>query len=435
MDRSTRVTATIKRGIAYKPLFSQERFHASRARFKGYSGSIGSGKSQALCNEAIRLSYINAGRTGLIGAPTYPMLRDATLATLSGILEENGIPFELNKAENVIHMADTGSKILLRSMDEFERLRGTNLAWFGLDELSYTREEAWLRLEGRLRDPLATRLCGFAVWTPKGHDWVWRKFIRDAGDAYEVTFAKPMENRHILDKVPDFYERLKSSYDERFYRQEVLGEYLAADSNRVYSSFTREQHVADFGVDPRLPLLWALDFNVDPMSSVVAQIRNDFIEVIDEIVIRRASTIDACQEFLNRFGNHGPGLVVYGDASGQNLKTSGTTDYQMIRQFFARTPYRIVDYRVPASNPMVRDRVLLMNARLKDAFGEIHMRISSKCKELIKDFEEVTFKDGTTVIDKDRDANRTHLSDALGYLVWQENRSTTNFGEQPRRLF
>lgn len=41
------------------------------ARFKGFSGPIGSGKSQALCQEAIRLSYLNPGRQGLIGAPTY----------------------------------------------------------------------------------------------------------------------------------------------------------------------------------------------------------------------------------------------------------------------------------------------------------------------------------------------------------------------------
>lgn len=42
----------------------------------------------------------------------------------------------------------------------------------GVDELTYTQEEAWLRLDGQLRDPKAKRLCGFAVWTPKGFDWV-----------------------------------------------------------------------------------------------------------------------------------------------------------------------------------------------------------------------------------------------------------------------
>jgi hypothetical protein len=59
-------------GIVYDPLPSQKLFHASEARFKGFSGPIGSGKSQALCQEAIKLSYINAGRMGLIGAPTFP---------------------------------------------------------------------------------------------------------------------------------------------------------------------------------------------------------------------------------------------------------------------------------------------------------------------------------------------------------------------------
>ena len=65
---------TVERDIPYKPLPSQRLFHESAARFKGFSGPIGSGKSQALCQEAIRLSYMNPGRTGLIGAPTYPML-------------------------------------------------------------------------------------------------------------------------------------------------------------------------------------------------------------------------------------------------------------------------------------------------------------------------------------------------------------------------
>ena len=215
--------AELKR-IAYKPLPSQQQFHNSRARFKGFSGSVGSGKSQALCQEVIKLSYINPGRLGLVGAPTYPMLRDATLTSLKEILDVNELPYELNRSEFVITMKDTNSRILLRSMDEYERLRGTNLAWFGLDELSYTHEEAWLRLEARLRDPLASRLCGFAVWTPKGFDWVYKRFIRMGVPGYEVVFAKPMENRFLLGAVPDFYERLKSSYDERFYRQEVMGE-------------------------------------------------------------------------------------------------------------------------------------------------------------------------------------------------------------------
>ena len=67
------VGETKYREIGYSPLPSQRKFHSSNARFKGFSGPIGSGKSQALCQEAIRLSYLNPGRQGLIGAPTYPL--------------------------------------------------------------------------------------------------------------------------------------------------------------------------------------------------------------------------------------------------------------------------------------------------------------------------------------------------------------------------
>jgi hypothetical protein len=54
------------RGIAYSPLVSQKKFLDSTARFKGFSGPIGSGKSQALCQEALKLTYLNPGRTGLL---------------------------------------------------------------------------------------------------------------------------------------------------------------------------------------------------------------------------------------------------------------------------------------------------------------------------------------------------------------------------------
>src|SRR5882724_3740683 len=141
-------TDRILRQIEYSALPSQRAFHRSTARMKGFSGPIGSGKSQALCQEAIRMSYLNPGRTGLVGAPTYPMLRDATLHAMFEVLRSNDIPYEYGKTENILVMSDTGSRILFRPLDDFERLRGTNLAWFGLDELTYAPEEAWLRMEG-----------------------------------------------------------------------------------------------------------------------------------------------------------------------------------------------------------------------------------------------------------------------------------------------
>ncbi len=370
----------------------------------------------------------------MLGAPTYPMLRDATQAALVEILERNKIPHEWNRAENFLVLKETRSRILFRAVEEFERLRGSNLAWFGLDELTYTSEEAWLRLEGRLRDPKATRLCGFAVWTPKGYDWVYERFIARQVDGYETVLAKAFENRFLLDKIPDYYERLKASYDGRFYEQEVLGSYLDMHAGRVYFGFDRTKDIADVAVDAGRPLLWALDFNVDPMSSLIAQVNEGVVTVLDEIVLSRASTQDACAEMARRFPSHESGLVVYADASGARLQTSGTTDVEILKSFLRDAPYGDVVFKVPRANPAVRDRVALMNAKLEAADGSRCVRIHRRCVELIKDFEQVSYKPGSVAIDKDRDPRRTHLSDALGYLAWQECRGGMKVGERGQRL-
>ena len=422
------------REIIYDPLDSQRAFHDCTARYKGYSGPIGSGKSQALCQETIRLTYLNPGRTGLLGAPTYPMLRDATQATLFEILGANKLPYDFNKAENALVMSDTGSRILFRPVDDFERLRGTNLAWFGLDELTYTQEEAWLRLEGRLRDPKAQRLCGFAAWTPKGYDWVYRKFVAKPTETYRTIYAKPSENRHLLERDPEFYTRLRESYDEKFYAQEVLGSYLNLEGSRVYSSFEQRTHVTELSLDPRRPLLWALDFNVDPMSSVIAQISSGRVMVLDEIVIRHATTRQACEAFLERYPKHEPGVTVFGDASGKAQQTGGMSDYEMVKEYFAVYSSLKMTYKVPKANPSVRDRISLPNAKLRSAAGDIGLLADGKCKELIQDFEQVCFKGDTGQIDKDRDRLRTHVSDALGYLIWEECRSLPPVGERSQRM-
>ena len=425
---------SFEHGIVYHALASQKAFHECTSRFKGFSGPIASGKSQALCQEAIKLAYHNRGRLGLIGAPTYPMLRDATQTTLFAILDGQDIPYEFNKAENMLTMKHTRSRIIFRPVDDFERLRGTNLAWFGLDELTYSPQGAWLRLEGRLRDPQANTLCGFAVWTPKGYDWVYQQFIADPVAGYSTVIAEPNENRYVLEEVPDFYERLKASYDESFYQQEALGQYLSQQGGLVYSAFNRREHVKSLTANGNFPLLWALDFNVDPMSSIVAQIEGRMVFVLDEIALRHASTHEACEEFEKRFPNHRSGVVIYGDASGNNQHTTGTSDYQIVREYFRVGYGARVTYKVPKANPSVRERIMLTNAKLCSASGELRMLVDAKCKELIKDFEQVSYKADSNAIDKEKDRRRTHLSDALGYLLWQECRPQPAIGEHQERL-
>src|SRR5207249_2947800 len=222
---------------------------------------------------------------------------------------------------------------------------------------------------------------------------------------------------------------------ERLYRQEVLGEYLSMDGSRVYSSFSEEEHLTDLAVDPTKPLFWALDFNVDPMSSVVAQIDRGEVRVLDEVVIRQASTQDACEVAKRKFGRHTADVVIDGDASGDKQQMAETSDYAMVQEYFRVHTNLKMKIKAARSNPLVRDRINLMNRTLRSAAGDIHMRVDRKCKELVKDFVQVSYKSDRSEIDKERDRQRTHTSDALGYLIWEECRPKQQVGERAQPIF
>ncbi|MEO8026320.1 MAG: terminase family protein [Bryobacteraceae bacterium] len=420
--------------FVFDSLKSQLRFVESKARFKGFSGPVGSGKSVALCFQALSCATSSPGLTGLLAAPTLPLLKAATLPSLFDVMQKCDVEYEWNKSEGLVYLPAVRSSILLRSLTEADALRGTNLAWFGVDELTYAPEESWLQLEARLRNPKSKRLEGFGVWTPNGFDWVYEKFIANPVKGYDVVYATPRENKHLLDAVPDYYDRLEDSYDPLRFRQEVLGEYLALTSGRVYREFNRKVHVEPCAAREDLPLALAFDFNVDPMCVVVAQVDGERVRVLDEIVLSRASTEYACQEFFARWPKHRAGLRVYADASGQAMRTTGQSDLQILRSLITPARYGRVDFRVPKKNPAVRERIQLMNAKLCAATGEVRMSVSPTCVELIKDFEQVVYKENSVIVDKERDAKRTHLSDALGYLVWWEYEGHGQVGERSRRL-
>jgi len=350
------------------------------------------------------------------------------------MIEDLKLEYEHKKTDAKILMGRSGTTILLRSLDNPERLRGTNLAWFGLDELSYTKEESWLRMVARLRDPAAADLCGFGVWTPKGTDWVHRRFVKDAKAGYRCIQAEPFENRYVLEGAPDYYESLKETYDPKFYRQEVLGEYINVFADQVYQCFNRAVHVVPQQYDPGAALMWSLDFNVTPMSSLVVQETAGRLRVIGEIVMERASTEQACTEFLNRYATHRGKVEVFGDASGNKQQTAGGSDYAILAKRLTQAGFGSFKKRVPPANPPVLRRVAQVNSVLTNAEGLVRLEIDPSCRELIKDLEQLSFKPNTSVIDKERDPNRSHTSDALGYLICMLY-DPSKFGEMTRPLW
>jgi len=75
-----------------------------------------------------------------------------------------------------------------------------------------------------------------------------------------------------------------------------------------------------------------------------------------------------------------------------------------------------------------------VNAVLKNLSGEHRLLIDPKCKHLIRDLEQVRWKAdpyGNSLAELDKsDPMRTHVSDALGYLIAREFPMRQPRGEQ-----
>jgi hypothetical protein len=220
--------------------------------------------------------------------------------------------------------------------------------------------------------------------------------------------------------------------DERVYRQEFQASFENLTSGRVYYAFDRSD-VKPVEYDPQFPLCWSLDFNIDPACSVLCQVVHGQVQVLDEIALRDASTYDICQEFASRtrewvkLFNYGAlPVYVYGDATGDSRKSAASrTDWQIVRDFLAGNAREYkATFRIPTRNPEVKDRINCVNAIISNASGQRRLTVSPKCKQLIRDLQQVSWKtdaNGNSIGDLDRsDRMRTHLSDALGYLMaWE----------------
>jgi len=415
------------RVVRYHALPAQWRFLRSRAQFAGLFGGIGSGKSHAGCFWAITKALRNPRCLGLVAANSYRQLRDATLRTLEGLLEHYGVPYTFRSGEMAFRLGN-GAEILCRSMEKYDLLRGVELGWFYLDELRDTRFEAWCVVKGRLRSQDVDAREGRVTTSPAGFNWIYDEFVRKPADPdtaaayanHEAFFARTADNHHL---PPDYVAALAASYDPLLAEQELEGRFVNTAAGRVYHAFDRAAHLtAKAELEPSEPILWALDFNVTPMTCVIAQwdeAEPRGLRVVGELWLVNADTQAMCEAFglwLRTRGVERPAeLRVYGDAAGRARSTAASSaapsDYAIIRQAFPQA--RLC---VGAANPARRDRYNAVNAALRNAHGQARLRIHPRCRHLVEDLERLVYQPGTSMPDTS-DPLLGHISDALGYLV------------------
>ena len=141
-----------------------------------------------------------------------------------------------------------------------------------------------------------------------------------------------------------FIQSLKESFDEEYYKINVLGEFGDYSSGLVVKGFDVANKLK-LKYNDKLPLYLTCDFNVDPMCWAIAHKDNDNVYFLDEIVIEKTTTQQCIEEFLRRYPKHKSDIIVNGDASGDNRSTqSEYTNYAIIKNALKEYGYENVNF-------------------------------------------------------------------------------------------
>ncbi|MBQ2396004.1 MAG: PBSX family phage terminase large subunit [Bacteroidales bacterium] len=400
-----------------------------------YQGGYGSGKTfcGSLLGILICLKY--PGVRGLVGAQTYVLLRDTTMKQYFEHLDDMGfkigLHYNYSKSEEKLTFSN-GSEILFRHLQEPNKLKSLNLSFVELEEMSDTPEGTFKMLLSRLRQKIKPewRENGFK-YRLFGHTnpesskgWIYKYFVEQKPDNYRLIQAPTTQNKFL---EPDFVESLRDAYDESYYRINVLGEFGDYTSGLVVKGFNSE-NVKELKYLPNQPIHLTWDFNVDPMSLIVAHKTHDKVFFIDEFVLENATTQSTIDAFLERYPNHKADIIINGDASGDNRSTqSERSNYVIIRNALKRHyPNLNIRFDLRGFNPRIKNRIAAFNSMVKSFDGQRKLFVDPKCEKLLYNIHNLKYKVGSDVVDVPTYAQiktdnnlkfLEHPFDAASYLV------------------
>jgi phage terminase large subunit len=337
-------------------------------------------------------------------APTYKQAKMITWKKLRKKLVSLKWAQKINETELSI-LLKNGSTISLKGADNYDSLRGIGLDFLCLDEFADIDPEAWYET---LRPTLADKQGkALFIGTPKGMNW--------AKDLYDNALDFPEEWISFQYTTIDGgnvkeseIEAARRDLDERTFRQEFMATFETF-SGRVFYAFERKNNLMPYASTMPYEIHVGMDFNVDPMTAVVAvKVGSNILHVIDELKIYGSNTEEMIDEIRTRYPNNG--VVVYPDPAGGQRKTSagGKTDHTILRN----AGFRVL---APHSHNLVRDGINAVNAKLRSSSGITTLYIDPKCKYVIECLEKQTYKEGTSIPDKD--SGFDHMNDALRYMV------------------
>lgn len=388
----------------------QALVHKTPSRFKVVVAGRRWGKTSFSRVELILEALKGADKLVWYIAPTYAMAHDIMWGPLCASIPRSYLTKKPNDTKMTITLKN-GSMIQCKGSDKPDRLRGRGVDYAVLDEYEDFKANTWEEVVF----PTLTDRRGAAliIGTPKSFNQLHKLYLKgqsiDPNDSDWSSWQFPTASSPFIPKSELI--AAQRNMDERTFNQEFLASFETM-TGRVYYPFDRHAHVGDFPFDPANYIIVGQDFNVDPMCSVILQIKpNGDLWAVDEIVLSQSNTQETVQEIERRYFRLFPNRVlIFPDPAGGNRSSArGESDVQIFRE------KGITRIHYHKKHPFVADRVNAVNARLRSADGTIRLRIDKRCRNLVASLEQTIYKPNSREVDKS--LGTEHIADALGYPI------------------
>lgn len=410
------------------------RLWRSRVRFKIVAAGRRSGKTEDAKRNVVLTSLSAPGDPYhshhsnpryFCGAPTRDQAKRIYWEDLKQLMPRDAV-HDISESELTIKTV-LGSEIVVLGMDKPERIEGS--PWDGgvLDEYGNMKEKAWRE---HVRPALSDRngWC-WLIGVPEGRNHYYDLKLKAEADALTDDPEWDFFTWHssvVLN--PKEIEAAKRDLDELTFQQEYEASFVNFTGRAYYNFGKHNERRLEY--DPKKPLCFCFDFNVDPGVAAVAQIMKvdgveECVGFIGEVWIPQNSNTPAVvRKLIADWGDHQGQIRLYGDATGGARGTAQTegNDWEIIKRMMRAHYGDRVLLRVPASNPTERSRINAVNSLAKSIAGIVRLYVDPvKCPKLVRDFDGVrTLEGGSGEIDKKHDKKLTHISDGGGYMIVYE---------------
>ena len=388
-----------------------------QSRFLILFGGGGSGKSVFACFKVCLRTVTEKGHKFLVFRKVASTIKESVFSEIKAMLSDMSVlhEFEINKTDKSF-THQNGNQIICMGLDEPEKIKSIKgITGIWVEELTEFEETDYDQINIRIRGKKENYVQILACFNPISEDhWAVKRFVTASKLEDNTAVVKSTHLDNYFLSIEDRQQLLNlKDRNPLFYDIYCLGIPGVVDkTNKFMYSFDESKQVRPVTLNENLPIWASLDFNIDPMTAIIAQ-RVD----LNTLVCKKCIQLDNSDiyEMIDRIRAEFPQyyIVFTGDASGHNRTGAvrgKTSFWQIIKHELA---LKDLNMKVRTQNIGLIESRVLCNA-VNQAVTII--LDPEGCKPLINDckFGQV---DDHGVLVKDRKKQKNDFLDGFRYLI------------------